>query len=294
MSELPLTWPAPAKLNLLLHITGRRTDGYHELQTVFQFLDYGDELRFEPRPDTKIQRIDDNAGIPAEDDLVVRAATALQQYCECRQGVDIYLHKKLPMGAGLGGGSSDAATTLHALNRIWNCGLNNEALAAIGLKLGADVPVFVHGFAAFAEGVGEKLTPLDLEQPWYLVITPDIHVSTAAIFGDFELTRDCPAIRICGLPETRWDNVCVPVVVKHYPDIATSLEILGRYAEARMSGTGASVFAAFGSEAEAQQVRDRLKGPGDHSAAAEMPGSWQCFIARGVNQSPLRAQLNSL
>lgn len=296
MSELPLIWPAPAKLNLLLHITGQRADGYHELQTVFQFLEYGDELRFEPRPDTKIQRIDDNAGIPAEDDLVVRAARVLQQYCDCQKGVDIYLHKKLPMGAGLGGGSSDAATTLHALNRIWGCGLNDEALAAIGLKLGADVPVFVHGFSAFAEGVGEKLTPLDLKQPWYLVITPDIHVSTAAIFGDFELTRDCPAIRICGLPDTRWDNVCVPVAVRHYPDIARALEILERYAEARMSGTGASVFAAFDSEAEARQVRDKLKGFGHHSGAsagAEMPESWQCFIAQGVNQSPLQKMLSS-
>lgn len=289
MTDLPSIWPAPAKINLMLHITGRRADGYHELQTVFQFLDYGDELRFEPRPDAKVQRVQEIAGIPAEDDLVVRAARALQQACGCDQGVDIYLDKKLPMGAGLGGGSSDAATTLHALNRIWDCGLSDDQLAEIGLKLGADVPVFVHGFAAFAEGVGERLTPVELEQPWYLVITPDIHVSTAAIFSDLELTRDSPAIKICGLPDSGWDNVCVPVVTRHYPEVAEALELLGRYAKARMSGTGASVFAAFATEADAQRVRASLR----DSAQAAMPGSWKDFIARGVNTSPLRVQLNS-
>jgi 4-diphosphocytidyl-2-C-methyl-D-erythritol kinase len=193
------------------------------------------------------------------------------------------------MGAGLGGGSSDAATTLHALNRIWGCGLSDVQLADIGLKLGADVPVFVHGFSAFAEGIGEQLTPVELDQPWYLVITPDIHVSTAAIFSDLELTRDSPAIKICGLPDSGWDNVCVPVVTKHYPKVAEALEILGQYAEARMSGTGASVFAAFATEAEARQVRASLR----DSAEATMPESWKDFIARGVNTSPLRVQLNS-
>ena len=290
MTGLPLIWSAPAKLNLLLHITGQRADGYHELQTVFQFLDYGDELRFEPRSDTKIRRVQDIEGIPSEEDLVVRAAKALQQACTCQQGVDIYLDKKLPMGAGLGGGSSDAATTLHALNRIWACGLSDDELAGIGLKLGADVPVFVHGFSAFAEGIGEKLTPIELDQPWYLVITPDIHVSTGAIFGDLELTRDCPAIKICRLPDSGWDNVCVPVVTKHYPKVAEALEILGKYAEARMSGTGASVFAAFETEAEAKQVLASLRG----STEAVMPESWKDFIAKGVNTSPLQQQLNSL
>jgi 4-diphosphocytidyl-2-C-methyl-D-erythritol kinase len=288
MSQLPDIWLAPAKLNLLLHITGRRADGYHELQTVFQFLDYADELKFEPRADAEVRRVQDIEGVPAEQDLVVRAARALQLACNCHQGVDIYLNKKLPMGAGLGGGSSDAATTLHALNRIWGCGLSDTQLAQIGLKLGADVPVFVHGFAAFAEGIGEQLTPVELEQPWYLVITPDIHVSTAAIFADLELTRDSPAIKICGLPETGWDNVCVPVVTRHYPKVAEALEILGRYAEARMSGTGASVFAAFETEAEARRVRASLR-----DSATAMPEAWKDFIARGVNTSPLRVQLNS-
>ena len=290
MTDLPLIWPAPAKLNLLLHITGQRADGYHELQTVFQFLDYGDELRFEPRSDAKVQRIQNIEGIPAEEDLVVKAARALKQTCACQQGVDIYLDKKLPMGAGLGGGSSDAATTLHALNRIWGCGLDDDQLADIGLKLGADVPVFVHGFSAFAEGIGEQLTPIELDQPWYLVITPDIHVSTGAIFGDLELTRDCPAIKICGLPDTGWDNVCVPVVAKHYPKVAEALEILGQYAEARMSGTGSSVFAAFDTEAEAERVRASLR----ESAISGIPDSWKDFIAKGMNTSPLQVQLNSL
>ncbi|MDH5387426.1 MAG: 4-(cytidine 5'-diphospho)-2-C-methyl-D-erythritol kinase [Gammaproteobacteria bacterium] len=290
MTDLPLIWPAPAKLNLLLHITGQRTDGYHELQTVFQFLDYGDELRFELRSDTKIRRVQNIEGVPAEEDLVVRAAKALQQTCDCLQGVDIYLDKKLPMGAGLGGGSSDAATTLHALNRIWACGLSDGELAEIGLKLGADVPVFVHGFSAFAEGIGEQLTSIELDQPWYLVITPDIHVSTAAIFSDLELTRDSPAIKICRLPDSGWDNVCLPVVVKHYPKVAEALEILGKYAEARMSGTGASVFAAFETEAEAKQVQVSLR----KSTKSGIPESWKDFIAKGVNISPLQQQLDSL
>jgi len=290
MTGMPLVWPAPAKLNLLLHITGQRADGYHELQTVFQFLEHGDELRFDSRSDGKIRRVRDVEGVPAEDDLVVRAARALQKNCANKQGVDIHLDKKLPMGAGLGGGSSDAATTLHALNRIWGCGLRDDELAEIGLKLGADVPVFVHGFSAFAEGVGERLTPVELDQPWYLVITPDIHVSTAEIFGDLELTRDCPTIKIRGLADSDWDNVCLPVVVKHYPEVAQALEILGQYAEARMSGTGASVFAAFETEAEAKQVRASLR----DAEKAGIPASWKDFIAKGVNTSPLQKRINSL
>ena len=290
MSDLPLNWPAPAKLNLLLHITGQREDGYHELQTVFQFLNYCDSLRFEPRLDGKILRLENIEGIPAEDDLVVKAARALQQVCGCELGVDISLDKKLPMGAGLGGGSSDAATTLHALNKIWQCALSNDELAEIGLKLGADVPVFVHGFSAFAEGIGERLTPIELPEPWYLVITPNIHVPTGAIFGDLELTRDCSAIKIRGLQDSGWSNVCLPVVAKHYPEVAQALEILGQYAEARMSGTGASVFAAFETEAEAKKVRAKLREP----TKAAIPASWKDFIARGVNTSPLQEQLNNL
>lgn len=282
MSDSPLVWPAPAKLNLMLHITGQRADGYHELQTVFQFLDIGDELRFEHRQDGKICRSQGDESVPAEDDLVVRAAAALQAASDCQMGVDIHLNKRLPMGAGLGGGSSDAATTLHALNKLWNLGLEHGELAEIGLKLGADVPVFIHGFAAFAEGIGEQLTPVDIEQPWYLVITPHVHVSTAEIFQDLELTRDCPTIKIRDLPASGWDNVCLPVVAKHYPQVAEAMEVLGQHAEARMSGTGASVFAAFDSEAEAQAVREKL------------PKEWASFIAKGLNESPLATLLRRL
>ena len=282
MSDSPLVWPAPAKLNLMLHITGQRADGYHELQTVFQFLDIGDELRFELRQDGKICRRQGDESVPAEEDLVVRAAAALQGASDCQLGVDIHLNKRLPMGAGLGGGSSDAATTLHALNKLWNLGLEHGELAEIGLKLGADVPVFTHGFAAFAEGIGEELTPVDIEQPWYLVITPHVHVSTAEIFRDLELTRDCPTIKIRDLPASGWDNVCLPVVVKHYPQVAEAMEVLGQHAKARMSGTGASVFAAFDSEAEAQEVREKL------------PEEWTSFIAKGLNESPLAGLLRQL
>jgi 4-diphosphocytidyl-2-C-methyl-D-erythritol kinase len=282
MPDLPLVWPAPAKLNLMLHITGQRADGYHELQTVFQFLDAGDELRFEARNDGEINRVQGAKSVVAEGDLTVRAAHALQQISGCPLGVDIHLRKHLPIGAGLGGGSSDAATTLHALNRLWKLGLDKQELADIGLKLGADVPVFVHGFAAFAEGVGEKLTAVDIEQPWYLVITPHVHVSTAEIFQDLELTRDCPTIKIRDLPASGWENVCLPVVMRRYPLVKEAMEELGRYAKARMSGTGASVFAAFDSEAEAQAVRSKL------------PEAWSGFVAKGLNESPLAALLKQL
>lgn len=282
MIDPQLVWPAPAKLNLMLHITGQRADGYHELQTVFQFLNYGDELRFEPRDDAKICRIEGEESVVAEEDLVVRAAIALQKETHCPKGVDITVYKRVPPGGGLGGGSSDAATTLHALNCLWELGLEKQQLSDIGLKLGADVPVFVHGYAAFAEGVGERLEAITLEQPWYLVITPHVHVSTAEIFQDLELTRDCPTIKIRDLPESGWDNVCLPVVARHYPQVAEALEVLGRYAQARMSGTGASVFAAFSSESEAQAVR------------LKMPDEWASFIAKGLNESPLAALLGQL
>jgi 4-diphosphocytidyl-2-C-methyl-D-erythritol kinase len=271
MSTPKNVWPAPAKLNLMLHITGQREDGYHELQTVFQFLDIGDELVFELREDGEIHRISGNQSIAEEDDLVVRAARALQAETGCEQGVNINLTKILPLGAGLGGGSSDAATTLHALNQLWQLGLSTEKLVGIGLKLGADVPVFVHGFAAFAEGIGEQLTPVEIEQPWYLVITPHVHVSTAEIFRDLELTRDCPTIKIRDLPASGWENVCLPVVVKHYPQVKEAMEVLGQHAKARMSGTGASVFAPFGSENEAREVCSKL------------PKTWDMFVAKGVN-----------
>jgi 4-diphosphocytidyl-2-C-methyl-D-erythritol kinase len=282
MTDSQLIWPAPAKLNLMLHITGQRADGYHELQTVFQFLDFGDELRFEPTHDGSIQRMQGADSVSAEHDLVIQAAQALKKASGSNHGAAIYVNKQLPVGGGLGGGSSDAATTLHALNRIWGLNYDLSTLAEIALPLGADIPVFVNGFSAFAEGIGELLTPMEPEQPWYLVITPQVHVSTAEIFRDLQLTRDSPAIKICDLPQTGWKNVCVPVVTKHYPQVGEALEFLGQYANARMSGTGASVFAAFPSEEDAQAVRVRL------------PGGWASFIAKGRNKSPLLRFLDSL
>lgn len=273
-------WPAPAKLNLMLHITSQRDDGYHELQTLFQFLDMGDRLSFELRSDGLIQRSTGNEGIQADEDIVVAAARSLRESCGISGGVDISIEKNLPLGAGLGGGSSDAATTLHALNQLWGCGLGSSELAEIGLKLGADVPVFVHGFAAFAEGVGERLQKVALEEPWYLVITPHVHVSTAEIFAISELTRDCPAIKIADLLETRWTNVCTPVVVERYPEVAEALDILGEYAESSMSGTGASIFARFAHRQDADDVKDRL-------TATQLEKNWSMFVAKGLNESPL-------
>ena len=281
MNEQKSYWPAPAKLNLMLHITGRRADGYHELQTVFQFLDLCDELQFETTSNGQIDRLEGPSMINAEDDLVVRSARALQQKSGTAQGVNIQLNKRIPAGAGLGGGSSDAATTLHALNRLWMLDLDVNQLAGIGLSLGADVPVFVHGFAAFAEGVGERLQPVSIDEYWYLLITPDVHVSTAEIFSDPDLTRDCPAIKICDLSTTGWDNVCVPVVTRRYPEVDKALKLLGSFAEAKMSGTGASVFAQFASKQQTEQILKQLK------TTADWVDSWQVFISQGRNQSPL-------
>jgi 4-diphosphocytidyl-2-C-methyl-D-erythritol kinase len=295
MAIVDRIWPAPAKLNLMLHITSRRPDGYHELQTVFQFLDICDELSFRVLAGGEIIRRDGPSGVAPADDLVVRAARALQAACATSMGAEISLKKILPIGAGLGGGSSDAATTLHALNHLWRLGLDSDALAEIGLQLGADVPIFVRGFAAFAEGVGERLQPVYPPQRWYLVITPDVHVSTAEIFADRELTRDCPAIKICP-PSTATcdpvldairDNVCAPVVVKRYPEVGRALDKLGKYAEARMSGTGASVFAGFDTKNEASSVLASMQQSG-------MPATWKFFVCRGCNESPLIAYMNCL
>lgn len=287
MTQTSQRWPAPAKLNLMLHITGQRADGYHELQTLFQFLDVGDELAFEIRNDGLIQRSQGVDSVPEQHDLVIRAAKALQAETACAQGVDIAVFKNLPMGAGLGGGSSDAATTLHALNHLWGLDLDTETLTRIGLSLGADIPVFVNGFAAFAEGIGERLTPVELDQPWYLVLVPPVEVSTAEIFRHTELTRDCPTIKICDLLKTGRTNVCTPVVVKQYPQVAEALELLGQFADAQMSGTGGAVFAAFEHEAEAKAAESAL-------GASRMPDSWTRFVTRGCNESPLIRYLSRL
>jgi len=269
-------WPAPAKLNLFLHVVGRRENGYHELQTVFQFLDRADELRFRVRTDGQILRTSGPSAIAAEQDLCVRAARALQAATHVELGVEIDVVKRIPWGAGLGGGSSDAATTLVALNRLWRCGLSLDELARLGLNLGADVPVFVLGQAAWAEGIGERLTPLQLPQPWYLVITPPCHVSTAEIFNDPELTRDTPKIKISDFLAGQGHNDCLPVVRRRHPQVAQVLDWLSAQGvPARLTGTGASVFASFAEPAQASALLEML------------PVGWAGFVAQGRNRSPL-------
>jgi len=272
-------WPAPAKINLFLHITGRRSDGYHLLQTVFQFLDIGDRLAFDLRNDARIRRLDALPGVDPEQDLVFRAAHLLQDQAGVSCGVDIRLDKHLPLGGGLGGGSSDAATTLVALNRLWETGLTSAQLQQLGLQLGADVPVFIHGKAAWAEGVGESLTDIDPETPWYVVVTPDCHVSTAEIFTVPELKRDCQPITISGFLSGQGGNVCEAVVRRRYPAVATALDRLSEFGSARMSGTGASVFVAV---ADRQRATDVLR-----QLSASWPGAWRGFVTQGLNRSPL-------
>lgn len=276
-----LPWPAPAKLNLMLRIVGRRDDGYHELQTVFQFLDICDELVFVPTPDGQVRRLNPVRGLPEEQDLVVRAARLLQQAAGCSQGVDITLTKHLPMGGGLGGGSSDAATTLVALNHLWRTGLERDELMRLGLQLGADVPVFVFGRAAWAEGVGERMTAIEPPEPWYLVIRPDCHVVTGEVFQDPELTRNSRPIKIRDFLEGADGNDCLPVVAKHHPPVRAALDWLGRFGEAKLTGTGACIYAAFEDEIQAR------------APLTQLPQDWQAFVSRGRNRSPLMARLES-
>ncbi|SDK33933.1 4-(cytidine 5'-diphospho)-2-C-methyl-D-erythritol kinase [Pseudomonas indica] len=277
-----LTLPAPAKLNLMLHILGRRADGYHELQTLFQFLDHGDELGFAVREDGAIHLHADIPGVPHDSNLIVRAARQLQRESGCPLGADIWLEKRLPMGGGIGGGSSDAATTLLALDRLWQLGWSEDRLAALGLTLGADVPVFVRGHAAFAEGVGEKLVPVEPEEPWYLVVVPQVSVSTAEIFSDPELTRDTPAITVRTVLERGGRNDCQPVVEKRYPVVRNALILLNKFVSARLTGTGGCVFGAFPNKAEADKV------------AAQLPVSLPAFVAKGSNVSMLHRKLQEL
>jgi 4-diphosphocytidyl-2-C-methyl-D-erythritol kinase len=269
-------WPAPAKLNLFLHVTGRRADGYHELQTAFQFLDYGDRLRFEPAPRDTFELHGGLAGIDPEQDLIMRAARLLAARAGGRTGVRIRVEKRLPPGGGLGGGSSDAATTLLALNELWGLGLDSGALMQAGLALGADVPVFVRGRAAWAEGVGEQLTPLEgLAEPWYVVVYPAVSVSTAEIFSDPQLTRDAPRIKIADfLPDTVVNHLQA-VVVRRYPEVAKALNWLSKHRPARMTGSGSCVFAACEDRHQAQRI------------VQQVPAPWSGFVARGCNRSPL-------
>ncbi|AJQ49104.1 MULTISPECIES: 4-(cytidine 5'-diphospho)-2-C-methyl-D-erythritol kinase [Pseudomonas] len=277
-----LTLPAPAKLNLWLHIIGRRADGYHELETVFQFLDHGDELSFAVRDDGVIRLHTEIEAVPHDSNLIVRAARKLQAQSGSPLGADIWLTKVLPMGGGIGGGSSDAATTLLALAHLWQLDWDEDRLAALGLSLGADVPVFVRGHAAFAQGVGEQLTPVDPEEPWYVVLVPQVSVSTVEIFSHPQLTRDSLPLNMRPVPEGNSRNDCQPVVEQSYPEVRNALNSLGKFTEARLTGTGSCVFGAFPSKAEADKVLALL--------SATQTG----FVAKGSNISMLHRKLQSL
>ena len=276
-------WPAPAKLNLFLHVTGRRADGYHELQTVFQFLDMGDVLWFDVTSGGGIELECSLPAIPAGQNLIVRAARRLSDHSGCHQGARIRVDKRLPVGGGLGGGSSDAATTLVALNSLWGLGLDDDELARLGLQLGADVPVFVHGAAAWAEGVGEKLTPLpELAEPWYLVVYPEVSVSTAEIFSDSQLTRNAHPLKIPAFIAGAGVNHLEPVVVRRYPEVGKALNWLSKNQPARMTGSGACVFAPCKDRHQAESILKQL------------PVPWTGFVARGCNRSPLLERLEQL
>ena len=273
-------WPAPAKLNLLLQVSARRDDGYHDLQTLFQLLDWGDDLKFEITGEPAIERVSGPAAIAPEDDLCLRAAKLLQRATLLRQGVRIHLRKRIPLGGGLGGGSSDAATTLVVLDRLWGTALGTPALCQLGLELGSDVPVFVQGSSAWAEGRGERLTPLELPERWYLIIHPGVAVGTREIFQAPELTRNSPIITIRAASAALGAvggarNDCEPVVRSRYPPVAAALEWLAVRASAHLSGTGSCIFAAFAKAADAERV------------AAQVPDEWTSYVARGVNRSPL-------
>lgn len=277
-----LTLPAPAKLNRMLHIVGRRDDGYHALQTIFQFIDLCDQLTFTSREDGVISLTSQLDGVAHDDNLVVQAAKCLQQASATHLGASISIDKRLPMGGGLGGGSSNAATALVGLNQLWQLNQPSTMLAELGLTLGADVPVFVNGQSAWAEGVGEQLTPITLDTPWFVIIHPNVSVSTPLIFQDAELTRDSRPITMAralqgGAPE--WRNDCEAIVKKRHPPIAEALDWLAQYAPSRLTGTGACLFAAFATQQAAQKV------------ANQADQRWPTWVARGLNTSPLQDAL---
>ena len=279
-------WPSPGKLNLFLFITGRRVDGYHNLQTLFQFLDYGDEMTFAVDLSAQIRLLNPIDNVPCEENLIYRAAQRLKMQaiadgrCEDSVGVAIGLDKKLPMGGGLGGGSSNAATTLIALNQLWQLNYSLSQLADLGLALGADVPIFVHGYAALAEGVGEQLTPVEPLEKWYLVAHPNVSIPTPVIFNDPELTRDSPVRSVEQLMNSPWSNDCEPIARKRFRKVDELLNWLLEYAPSRLTGTGACVFAEFDSEAAARHVLTLT------------PPWMTCFVAKGVNVSPLHRRLS--
>lgn len=282
--------PAPAKVNRFLHIIGRRTDGYHLLETLFQFLDVGDHLHFTLREDGEIILVPLTAmDIPNETNLVYRIARALQEVTGTQAGVTIQLNKTLPIGGGLGGGSSNAATTLLALNHLWAINWPLTKLLDFSLSFGADIPVFIYGRASLAEGVGEKLTAIELNEPWYVVITPSCQVATVKMYADPQLTRNTPSLRIETLAKVEIENMMgelkndfEPVVRSHYPEVAAAMEWLSNYGKARLSGSGASVFSCFNSEAEASVV------------AKQLPPRFKGFVAKGMNKSLLISVAESL
>lgn len=273
MSRL-IAFPAPAKLNLMLRVTGRRADGYHLLQTVFRFLDHGDVVRMRARADGAIVRLRPLPGVAEADDLTVRAAKALKEAAGISMGAEIELEKRLPLGGGIGGGSSDAATVLLALNRLWSAGCSRKCLQELALSLGADVPVFVYGQSAFAEGVGEQLAPIQLPPAWYLVLVPPVAVSTATVFQHPELKRDSEKVKIQGFSAIRGNDL-EPVVCREYPQVARHLAWLKQFGDAQMTGSGACVFVPFVEEAAARQ------------AMAACPSDMRGFVARGLDRHPL-------
>lgn len=279
-TKQPLRLPAPAKINLFLHIIGRREDGYHNLQTAFQFLDCCDYLEFETRDEQQIHLQTELNGIAMQDNLVYKAALALRNASQCQQGATIRIDKQLPMGAGIGGGSSNAATTLVALNQLWQTGFSTRQLQALGTQLGADVPIFIHGHSAWAEGIGEKLTDITPAEHFYLLVIPPAHVSTAEIFSHKELTRDSQIIKLAafleqGILSSFTRNDCETLVRALYPEVDVALKWLSKYAPSRMTGTGACVFAAF------EDKELALK------ASTEIPDGYQAVVCQGLNTSPL-------
>ncbi|NOJ20063.1 4-(cytidine 5'-diphospho)-2-C-methyl-D-erythritol kinase [Vibrio jasicida] len=279
MIEFSTRWPSPAKLNLFLYINGRTDNGYHELQTLFQFVDHGDELSIQANGSGEITISPEIEGVPLKDNLIWKAATALQRYANCSYGAHIDLHKILPMGGGIGGGSSNAATALVALNYLWQTHLSDDELAEIGLALGADVPVFVRGFAAFAEGVGEKLSPAHPDEKWYLVVRPNVSIATVDIFSHPDLTRNTPKRDLETLLNTPSVNDCEKIVRMLYPEVDKQLSWLLQYAPSRLTGTGSCVFAEFSSKAEAKAI------------LAQLSDNVSAFVAQGRNISPLKETL---
>lgn len=272
-------WPAPAKLNLFIHVLGRREDGFHDIQTLFQFLEAGDRLYFQHRDDGRIRLDAGDIALAEEENLVLRAARMLQEHSGSPNGADIRLEKHLPLGSGLGGGSSDAATTLHALNRLWDLDLSVEELAALGLELGADVPVFIHGRAAWGEGLGERLEPADPPEPWYVIITPPCRVSTAAMYQDEDLRRDSERIDMETFLAGRGRNDFQPVVAARHTPVSEALRWLASFGEARLTGTGACVYLAVDSRQAGERILERL------------PADWRGFVTRGRNRSVLLDRL---